>query len=138
MTYWNQIKRHWYKTVPDREIARQMVEHARENPNRCAGCQHGEPAANTSKNQLAGRVCMVGLYVSSYDDARECPKFRPQSPLRLYRLSDHRELSQRRLAAIVGVSHNTIKQYETGRRNLKYQTAVKYAKALGCEPGELM
>ena len=50
-------------------------------------------------------------------------------------------LTQKKLSEKSGVSLDTIKSYEIGRRNLKnakYSTVIKLAKVLECEEGELI
>ncbi len=50
-------------------------------------------------------------------------------------------LTQKKLSEKSGVSLDTIKSYEIGRRNLKnakYSTLIKLAKVLECEEGELI
>jgi HTH-type transcriptional regulator, competence development regulator len=57
---------------------------------------------------------------------------------RLRRTRRARALSQRDLARITGIAHDTISQLETGKREAQPRTIRKLAEALGVEPSELM
>lgn len=55
-------------------------------------------------------------------------------------LKKHRTLvrmTQAELAMKMGVTPQTISQYERGLKNPKHKTIEKYAKALGCKPDEI-
>lgn len=55
-------------------------------------------------------------------------------------LKKHRTLvcmTQAELATKMGVTPQTISQYERGLKNPKHKTIEKYAKALGCKPDEI-
>lgn len=55
-------------------------------------------------------------------------------------LKKHRTLvrmTQAELATKMGVTPQTISQYERGLKNPKHKTVEKYARALGCKPGEI-
>ena len=57
---------------------------------------------------------------------------------RLRQLRRERALSQRDLARVTGIAHDSISQLETGKRNAQPRTIRKLAEALGVEPKELM
>ena len=46
-------------------------------------------------------------------------------------------MTQAELATKMGVTPQTISQYERGLKNPKHKTIEKYAKALGCTPDEI-
>ena len=55
-------------------------------------------------------------------------------------LKKHRTLvrmTQAELATKMGVTPQTISQYERGLKNPKHKTVEKYARALGCKPDEI-
>lgn len=59
----------------------------------------------------------------------------------LKRIRRDKGLTQKKLSEKSGVSLDTIKSYEIGRRNLKnakYSTLSKLARVLECEEGELI
>jgi DNA-binding XRE family transcriptional regulator len=70
--------------------------------------------------------------------ASNCRKFRPHSVLRLFRLAHPSELLQRGLGRLSGVHINTIEKHESGHRRISWDTAKKYAEALGCKPEDLL
>lgn len=49
-----------------------------------------------------------------------------------------RGLTQEQLAEKMGITHTTVQRHESGKRsNLKWDTILKYADALGCHPSEI-
>ena len=70
------------------------------------------------------------------EDWEQCyPRSIPLPALRAARRS--MALSQRRLAEMAGVSANTVRLLESGRRGAYPGTVQKLASALGMEPAEL-
>jgi transcriptional regulator with XRE-family HTH domain len=57
--------------------------------------------------------------------------------MELKRLRVERELSQRHLARLAGISRLTVHRIEHGRQKPHKSTAIKLARALGVEPEEL-
>lgn len=47
-------------------------------------------------------------------------------------------ITQMELANRIGVPFQSISQWECGKRNPKYNSVVKIAKAIGCNPGEIL
>ena len=58
--------------------------------------------------------------------------------LRLHQVRQHRNISQGRLAKAVGVSVGTIQNYEHGRAHITADRLEQLARALQCEPAELL
>ena len=58
--------------------------------------------------------------------------------MKLQRLREERVLSQRELARMAGLTHQTVWRFENGWTNAHPQTIRKIAKALGVEPKELV
>jgi transcriptional regulator with XRE-family HTH domain len=58
--------------------------------------------------------------------------------VKLQRLREERVLSQRELARMAGLTHQTVWRFENGWTNAHPQTIRKIAKALGVEPKELV
>jgi transcriptional regulator with XRE-family HTH domain len=58
--------------------------------------------------------------------------------LKLQRLREEQVLSQRDLARMAGLSHQTVWRFENGSTNAHPQTIRKIAGALGVEPRELL
>ena len=56
----------------------------------------------------------------------------------LKRLREERVLSQRELARLAGLSHQTVWRYENGSTNAHPRTIRKIAAVLRVEPGELV
>jgi transcriptional regulator with XRE-family HTH domain len=62
----------------------------------------------------------------------------PQPGERLRQLRLHREISQGRIARVIGVTVGTIQNYEHGRAGLGVDRIEQLARALQCEPVELL
>ena len=62
----------------------------------------------------------------------------PQPGNRLHEIRQHREISQGRLANAIGVTVGTIQNYEHGRAVLGVDRLEQLARALQCEPAELL
>jgi transcriptional regulator with XRE-family HTH domain len=58
--------------------------------------------------------------------------------LKLQRLREEQVLSQRDLARMAGLTHQTVWRFENGSTNAHPQTIRKIAEALGMEPKELV
>ena len=58
--------------------------------------------------------------------------------VKLQRLREERVLSQRELARLAGLTHQTVWRYENGWTNAHPRTIRKVAEALGVEPKELV
>jgi transcriptional regulator with XRE-family HTH domain len=58
--------------------------------------------------------------------------------LKLQRLREEQVLSQRDLARMAGLTHQTVWRFENGSTNAHPQTIRKIAEALGVEPKELV
>ncbi len=58
--------------------------------------------------------------------------------VKLQRLREERVLSQRELARMAGLSHQTVWRFENGWTNAHPQTIRKIAEVLGVEPKELV
>ncbi len=58
--------------------------------------------------------------------------------VKLQRLREERVLSQRELARMAGLSHQTVWRFENGFENAHPQTIRKIAGVLGVEPRELV
>ncbi len=58
--------------------------------------------------------------------------------MKLQRLREERVLSQRELARLAGLTHQTVWRFENGWTNAHPQTIRKIAEALGVEPKELV
>ena len=57
---------------------------------------------------------------------------------KLQRLREERVLSQRELARMAGLTHQTVWRFEHGSTNAHPRTIRKIAEALGVEPRELV
>jgi transcriptional regulator with XRE-family HTH domain len=62
----------------------------------------------------------------------------PQPGERLRQLRLHREISQGQIARVIGVTVGTIQNYEHGRAGLGVDRIEQLARALQCEPVELL
>ncbi len=58
--------------------------------------------------------------------------------MKLQRLREERVFSQRELARLAGLTHQTVWRYENGWTNAHPRTIRKIAEALGVEPRELV
>jgi transcriptional regulator with XRE-family HTH domain len=58
--------------------------------------------------------------------------------IRLQRLRKRAGLSQRELAALVGVAEITVRKWETGKRAPRLMRIKELAKALKCAPAQLL
>ncbi len=58
--------------------------------------------------------------------------------VKLQRLREERVLSQRELARLAGLTHQTVWRYENGWTNAHPRTIRKIAEALGVEPKALV
>jgi transcriptional regulator with XRE-family HTH domain len=57
---------------------------------------------------------------------------------RLRQVREHRKMSQRRLAKAIGVSVGTVQNYERGRVAITTDRLEQLARALQCEPADLL
>jgi transcriptional regulator with XRE-family HTH domain len=62
----------------------------------------------------------------------------PRPGQRLHQVRQHRGMSQGRIARLIGVSTGTVQGYEHGRTHLTVDRLVDLARALQCEPAELL
>jgi transcriptional regulator with XRE-family HTH domain len=62
----------------------------------------------------------------------------PRPGRRLHQVRDHRDMSQGRLARAIGVSVGTVQNYEHGRVHLTVDRLLELARALQCEPVDLL
>jgi transcriptional regulator with XRE-family HTH domain len=58
--------------------------------------------------------------------------------VRLRQIRRGRAFSQRDLARVTGIAHDTISQLETGKREAQPRTIRRLAEALNVDPSELM
>ncbi len=58
--------------------------------------------------------------------------------MKLQRLREERVLSQRELARLAGLTHQTVWRYENGSTNAHPRSIRKIAEVLGVEPKELV
>ena len=58
--------------------------------------------------------------------------------VKLQRLREERVLSQRELARLAGLTHQTVWRYENGSTNAHPRSIRKIAEVLGVEPKELV
>lgn len=62
----------------------------------------------------------------------------PRSGERLRQIREHRRVSQGKIAKAIGVSAGTIQNYERGRVAITTDRLQQLARALQCEPAELL
>lgn len=62
----------------------------------------------------------------------------PQAGARLRQIRQHRGMSQRLLARTISVSVGTIQNYERGRVAITTDRLMQFARALQCEPADLL